>query len=410
MPLVLVHKAVRRKRKPGYQDTRPPEAELRDSYAIAANNEPAFSRAFLRFTRDLVGPEALAEMRTAVRADSPEEAVRALPALEASDKMRASFERAYREIIQEAGQAEANRHGWPIRFEVEKRVEARFGGRVPINPFSLRWVEERAGWLIREIVAQQEANVRRILFRSFEQGLRGPAILKQIEEEVGLLEREQRAVERRFQTSLEAGVPREIAERQRGRYAKRLLRKRAERIARTETIEAQAQGRNDSWQLAREEGLMPDDTLREWVAAMPSDRTCPICRQLDGQRVALGEPYDSAVLGTTVQRPPAHPQCRCTEILVFPGQEEAPKPVKRKKKTTRAKQPKKIPPGPRGGIRVTDWARGSDGSWSSTSTTGEKIELVRQKRRWKLLVDGEEMKDLGTRATLDHAEGALLGL
>lgn len=320
MPLVLVHKALRRKRKPEWQDTRPPEEELRDAYAIAANHEAAFSRAFLRFTRDLMSPEAIAALKIAVRADNPEQAVNALPVLEASDKMRESFERAYAAIVQEAGQAEINRYRWPIRFEVvEKRVEARFGGRVPINPFSLRWIRERAGELIagpKGIIERQQANVRLILFRAFAQGLRGPAILRQIEEEVGLLEREQKAVERRFQTTIEAGVPREIAERQRERYAKRLLRKRAARISRTETIDAQAQGRNDAWQLAREEGLMPDQTLREWVAAMPSDRTCPICKQLDGQKVELGEPYDSAVLGTAVQRPPAHPQCLPGDALV----------------------------------------------------------------------------------------------
>jgi hypothetical protein len=222
--------------------------------------------------------------------------------------MRAAFESAYVEIIQEAGQAETNRHRWPIRFEVvEKRVEAQFGGGVPINRFSLRWIQEHAGALIAQVGEQQQQNVRNIVFRGFAQGARGPAILKQIESEVGLLEREQNAVERRFQSNLAQGVQRQAAERDRERYAGQLLRKRAQRIARTETIEAQAQGRNDAWQLAAEEGLIPPSHTREWVAATESDRTCPICFELDGQRADLNQGYDSAILGTTLRRPPAHP-------------------------------------------------------------------------------------------------------
>ncbi len=309
MPLVTVHKALRpRKARPRWQDTRPPEKELRDAYAIAASHEERFSRAFLKFTRDLMTPEVLRDVGRAVRADNPEEAVNALPVIEARDKMRESFERAYAEIIQEAGQAEANRHKWKFRFEpVEKRVEARFGGPVPINRFSIRWILERAAELVREVTEKQQANVRKIVLRGFSQGLRGPAIRKQIEQEVGLLEREQNAVERRFQSALEMGVPREKAERDRGRFAKSLLRKRGQRIARTETIEAQAQGRNDAWQLASEQGLIPPEITREWVAATASDRTCPICLDLDGQRADLGEPYFSNVLGRPIMHPAAHP-------------------------------------------------------------------------------------------------------
>lgn len=311
MPLVTVHKSIRRKRKPRWQDTRPPDEELRDAYAIAANHEAAFSRAFMRFTRDLMTPGVMREIGRAVRADSAEDAADVLPVLDASDKMRESFERAYAEIVQEAGQAEANRQKWRLPFEVEKRVEAQFGGRVPINPFSLKWIQEHAAKLIvgpAGIVQRQQDNVRKIVFRAFEQGLRGPAILRQIGDEVGLLEREQNAVERRFQSALELGVQPAKAQRDRGRYAASLLRKRSQRISRTETIEAQAQGRRDSWQLAQEQGMVPAETKRKWVAATESERTCPICLELDnGEPVGFDEPFDSAILGP-VQRPPAHPQ------------------------------------------------------------------------------------------------------
>jgi SPP1 gp7 family putative phage head morphogenesis protein len=317
MPLIIQKKAVPRRRKPEYQDTRPPDAELRDAYAIAANNELQFARAFMRFTRDLMTPSAMAAIGRAVRADSAAAAVRALPVLEAADDMRDRFERAYGTIIQEAGQAEANRHKWKFKFEIAKRLEGLFGGRVPPNPHSLKWIRERAGAAIADTTKKQQANVRKIVERSFEQGLRGPEVVQQIEAEVGLLAREQDAVERRFQSNLNQGVSPSAAKRDRDRYAASLRTKRAERISRTETIEAQSQGRRDSWKLADEEGLIPPGTEREWAAATESDRTCEICLDLDGQKVALNESYDSAVLGEKVDRPPAHPNCRCTEILDF---------------------------------------------------------------------------------------------
>jgi hypothetical protein len=316
MPLVLTHKA----RKPKWQDTRPPEKELRDAYAIAAANETAFSRAFLRFTRDLMSPAIMRDIARAVRSDRVEAAVNALPVLEASDILRERFERAYLKIVQEAGQDEINRQKWRFQFEViEKRIEARFGGPVPINPFSILWIKQQAAKRVREITDAQQDNVRNVVLRGFSQGLRGPVITQQIEQEVGLLEREQKAVERRYQSALAQGVQPEKADRDRAKYATSLLRKRGQRIARTETIDAQAQGRNDAWALAKEQGMVPAGTKREWVAATESDRTCPICLELDGQQVDLGEPYDSAVLGIAIQRPTAHPGCRCVEILVFPG-------------------------------------------------------------------------------------------
>jgi len=60
-------------------------------------------------------------------------------------------------------------------------------------------------------------------------------------------------------------------------------------------------------------------------------------------------------------------------------------------------------------VRVTTWAKGA-GGYSTRATTGELVALERRGLRWLLLVAGEEVADLGLRASFDHAEGALLEL
>lgn len=83
---------------------------------------------------------------------------------------------------------------------------------------------------------------------------------------------------------------------------------RAEMIARTETMIAANQGQRMSWEQAIEEGLLPPNMQREWIA---TSGACPECEALDGVRVPLDEPYPDGS-----DSPPLHPNCRCTEGIV----------------------------------------------------------------------------------------------
>lgn len=99
----------------------------------------------------------------------------------------------------------------------------------------------------------------------------------------------------------------------------RLLRARAMTIARTETISAANAGQVELWRQAREAGEIPHGMLKEWIAT-PGPRTCPICVSLDGQKVPLDENFVD-LDGRQHERPPAHPQCRCSLALVEPEEE-----------------------------------------------------------------------------------------
>lgn len=112
------------------------------------------------------------------------------------------------------------------------------------------------------------------------------------------------------------------------RYSSRLLRDRAETIARTEVMRAANRGLQESWAEAARHGLMDVHVVRrEWVVTY-DDRTCEACAPMGGQVVGFDAPFVSSLrrvggedvpapVPTTTVTPPLHPRCRCTMILLM---------------------------------------------------------------------------------------------
>lgn len=112
------------------------------------------------------------------------------------------------------------------------------------------------------------------------------------------------------------------------RYSSRLLRDRAETIARTEVMRAANRGLQESWAEAARRGLMDVHVVRrEWVVTY-DDRTCEACAPMGGQVVGFDAPFVSSLrrvggedvpvpVPTTTVTPPLHPRCRCTMILLM---------------------------------------------------------------------------------------------
>lgn len=81
--------------------------------------------------------------------------------------------------------------------------------------------------------------------------------------------------------------------------------KRAEMIARTESIRAFAAGREEA-------GAIMGASHKEWYATY---KACPICGAMDGQQVKINEEFKYQDL--RFLRPPGHPNCRCYIRLIF---------------------------------------------------------------------------------------------
>lgn len=93
------------------------------------------------------------------------------------------------------------------------------------------------------------------------------------------------------------------------RYSDKLRRARARTIARTEIQRAHNQGRLESYRQLMDAGLVSPQAQKKWVIS-PFD-VCPICVPLSDELVAVNSTFSNGS-----QTPPAHPNCRCSTIMV----------------------------------------------------------------------------------------------
>lgn len=295
--------------KARHQVLPPPDPAL---YVVANRQLSAFIRDTDATLRASMPKESLQEVMRLVASAAatgarPGPALVASAALAVAEVPTSALHAAYQRVLLDGAD-----HGWG---QVTKRRRPKL--QVPVNPASVEWARERGSKLVQEISARQRELIRGVVARGLKQGLRADTMARSIRRSVGLLEREEAAVERRRSLLLEQGASEATADARADSYAEELRGKRALRIARTETVAAQNQGLLDGWKEARNEGELPDTVKRQWVSAPESpnpNRPCQICLELDGQLAGLDEPFVSSIIGQ-VMAPTAHPACRCAQVL-----------------------------------------------------------------------------------------------
>lgn len=270
-------------------------------HAFADRLRPTVRRQFLQAVealRDSMTLDALIEAVSAggigLRLDAP---LRGLSA-----ELRAAIATVNR-VFDEAQQAEerlfAQRYRLALRFDV-------------VNPRALD-AAGRGAQLVREVTDSTRRGIQAIITRAIREGIPPAEAARLIKPTIGLTDRQAMAVVNYRFSLLEAGASPAAVAKAAATYADRLLRQRAETIARTETIRAGREGRKATWDQARAEGFLTDDTKQRWVVT-DDDRLCPACEPLDGVEVGLGESFPHG----GGDGPPLHPNCRCTTTLVVP--------------------------------------------------------------------------------------------
>lgn len=181
------------------------------------------------------------------------------------------------------------------------------------RPLVRRWLEQHTARLVTQVNGTSVKAVRAIIRDGFKAGRHPRNMARDIRAVVGLTEPQSIAVARYRQAMVESGVSEALVERRAAKYAERLLRHRAETIARTEAMTGVNAGRSQLWLQLQEDGGLEADARKEWLTA-DDERVCPICGPLDGTSVPLDGSYQLNT-GASVEHPPAHPSCRCTEVL-----------------------------------------------------------------------------------------------
>lgn len=213
------------------------------------------------------------------------------------------WETPIRAVFDRAAKAELGRLKLGIRFDIR-------------NPYAEQWIQRHTAELVTQVTEETQRSIRAIVLESFERGIPIREAARTIRPLIGLATRDSKAVLNYWRSlNQEADLSARQVNGLTETYASRLLRRRAENIARTEAVSAANAGTQESWFQAQQQGLVAPESLQEWIAAVGSPRTCPECLELDGQRVPLGQPFTSSTRGP-VYRPTLHPSCRCVLALV----------------------------------------------------------------------------------------------
>lgn len=189
-----------------------------------------------------------------------------------------------------------------------------------VDALSVRYAQTQGSKLIRSITDTQRETVRAVMGQALAGEFTGDKAARLIRDTVGLHPAWAQAVvnhrARVLANALKEGKPLDKAEayadKQSERYSAKLLRRRADNIARTEIITAENLGRFASWADQIGNGYGRPDDVKEWDAE--TNECCESCLAMHGETVQWDQPFSNGLM-----MPPGHPSCRC-------GASKTPKP------------------------------------------------------------------------------------
>lgn len=233
-----------------------------------------------------------------------------LPSLD--ENLRRKYRTQIRQVLNEAGVASV---------KLQPRVLASTFGRFDLtNPRAVEWARQKSSGLVREISNGAKQTIRRVIAEGIDQGIPVRTTARRLRSSIGLTERQWQSVAN-FQNQRRVKFGDSIAEAEKRAevFTRRVHRRRAELIARTETIDASFQGRQELWDQAADKGLIQQDKVqRKWIVT-PDDRLdSVICEPMAGQIRGMKENFVTGI-GASIPGPTAHPGCRCDVILIIPG-------------------------------------------------------------------------------------------
>ena len=286
------------------------KAEPRPAIQLSAAEQriyDAYRRAFAGIG-DVNDSAVIRAIQDAVNGGNPLSAVNAVAWGDFAQSLNQTVEALNKEVIRAAN---ASAKSLPSQV----RIAANF---TTSDPRAIAFAEQRAGKLIRQISDESRKAVTETITEALRMRIDRREMVSRISKVVGLDSRQARALTRYYEKALADGRKAGLdydealakADRLGDKYKKRLLRQRATRIARTETVAASNAGRYLSWMEAEAQGLLGADSVKRWITAM-DERTCPICAPLNNKEF----PY-KANFPTGELMPPVHPNCRCSAVII----------------------------------------------------------------------------------------------
>ena len=209
-----------------------------------------------------------------------------------------------------------------VEFVIEQPVERMFKF---VSQRATDYARTRSARLVTSINDSNRVAIRQVISQAFTGPRTVDETARSLRQIVGLHPRWARAAQnfndKNFRRLVREGMDtdraRAVADDMTEKYRRKLIRRRAEMIARTETQQAQNFGREASWYASERAGLVDARAMKEWRTAPLGSRygpPCPTCTDLRGTRVPWNGTFANGA-----SMPPAHPNCRCTAVLVPPS-------------------------------------------------------------------------------------------
>lgn len=191
----------------------------------------------------------------------------------------------------------------PFGYIAEVEKAARFS-KPEVDQDAIR---KNVAKLVVEITSEQRKALKKVIARRYDKdSLRNDTLVKDIKRTVGLTEREASAVMNLRDSLVERELPDTRIENEVGNYSDKLHQLRAQRIARTESVRVETQGRRAAFKSARQDGLLSKNARVEWVS---NSEACPECQRLNGKTTTLDGTF--ATREGKLHGPPLHPHCAC---------------------------------------------------------------------------------------------------
>ncbi|MBZ5497715.1 MAG: hypothetical protein LAP85_15035 [Acidobacteriia bacterium] len=296
---------------------------------IAKQMEPDIARAFLRTIQQIKDATAISRIEAAIRRRDMAGVLNAIPLQEFEKQFQSDIARTIRDVAEGGAEVAVLPGGITASLNVTNPEVFDFIREATLNP-------------ILKIRAESENAIRDSLFKAFTEGVHPYDMARQIREIVGLTANQWETVDRYRlyfeelagrgagelgKTALykigrggmarsanviaRQGLTKDRIDKLVANYTDRLIRERAEGIARTLTIDASNAGQGALWTQAVSDGLLrPEEWEVCWIVAH-DDRLCPRCRGMETMRRDINGVYPNGIA-----RPTLHPNCRCSEGLV----------------------------------------------------------------------------------------------
>lgn len=205
------------------------------------------------------------------------------------------------------------------------------------NPRVDRYIEKTTANLVTRSTRETREAIKQTVRRMMTEEVNPTETFRAIKRTIGLDRRRENAL-----ANYRAGLIEQKATGIKDKvdaYADKLLKDRARTIARTETMDAINQGQLEGIRQAKDQGTLGGaNPQKQWIVTN-DDVTCPTCVEMANVSVPLHMPFTVKLYRETkgggkkgvgqvrVDKPPAHPNCRCTFILTFDGDQPLNFPV-----------------------------------------------------------------------------------